>query len=135
MRIAVVAASEKKSEALIRQARAVAREFAMMGNVADAFEAGDSRVCSYDFVALCSEAAGLGGKIGPKFAEQLSRCGNLVGKRSMALLNKSSLFPGKALTSMMRAMEREGMVVTMAEVVSGEGEAAAMAREAPLTRS
>jgi hypothetical protein len=135
MRIAVVAVSEKKSEALIRQARAAAREFTMMGNIADSFEAGDSRVCSYDFIAVCSEAASLGGKIGPKFAEQISRCGNLVGKRSMALLNKSSLFPGKALTFMMRAMEREGMVVTMAEVVSGEGEAAAAAREAPLTRS
>jgi hypothetical protein len=135
MRIAVVAVSEKKSEPLVRQARAVAREFTMMGAIADFFESGDSRVCSYDFIVVCSEAASLGGKIGPKFAEQLSRCGNLVGRRSMALLNKSGLFPGRALTSMMRAMEREGMVVTMAETISGEGEAAAAAREAPLTRS
>jgi hypothetical protein len=135
MRIAVVAVSEKKSEPLVRQARAAAREFTMMGAIADFFESGDSRVCSYDFIVVCSEAASLGGKIGSKFAEQLSRCGNLVGRRSMALLNKSGLFPGKALTSMMRAMEREGMVVTMAEVISGEGEAAAAAREAPLTRS
>lgn len=135
MRIAVVAVSEKKSETLLRQSRAVAREFAMMGNIADSFEAGDSRVCSYDFIVVCSEAASLGGKIGPKFTEQLSRCGNLVGKRTMALLVKSGLFPGKALSTMMRALEREGMVVTMAEVISGEGEAAAAAREAPLTRS
>ncbi|MCE1195130.1 hypothetical protein LWX53_01340 [bacterium] len=135
MRIAVVALSEKKSESLLRHSRAVAREFTMMGNVADSFEAGDSRVSSYDFIVVCSEAAGLVGKIGPKFAEQLARCGNLVGRRSMALLVKAGLFPGKALSSMMRALEKEGMVVTMAEIVSGEGEAAAAAREAPLTRS
>ena len=76
---------------------------------------------------------GIGG-MGTKLGQQLSNGGNLVGKRAMALLVKSGLFPRKALSSLMRIIEKEGMVVTMGEIVANDGESAAAARGAPLIR-
>ena len=52
----------------------------------------------------------------------------------MALLVKSGLFPRKALAILMRSLEKEGMVVTMGEVVASDGEAVEAARSAPLVR-
>lgn len=134
MRVAVVAVSEKKSEKLRKIARAIAREFTMMGHVSELFENVDFRLSTYDFMVICSEPSGLGSGIGPKLGTQLSSGGNLVGKRSMAILSKSGFFPRKALGLLMRSLEKEGMVVTMGEVVASDGEAVEAARSAPLIR-
>lgn len=134
MRIAVVALGDKPSEKLLLGARAAAREFSMMGHAADFFENADTRLSSYDFVAACAEPRGIRGPGGAKLGEQLSACGNLVGRRSMALVFKQGLFPQKALSLFMKALEREGMVVTMGEVLADSGAFAAAAREAPLLR-
>ncbi|HWR11591.1 MAG TPA: hypothetical protein VN445_07210 [Rectinemataceae bacterium] len=134
MRIAVVAVSDKKSEKLQKLARAVSREFSLMGHVSDFLEAVDFRLSTYDFLVICSEPSGLGSGIGKKLGEQLSNGGNLVGKRSMSLLLKSGLLPQKALAIMMKTLEKEGMIVTMGEVVANDGESIAAAREAPLIR-
>ena len=134
MRIAVVAASEKRSEKLTRCAQALSRQFSAEGHVSDFSTTADSRFSTYDFLVVCSEPAGAGSAMGRKLGEQLSQGGNLVGKRSMAILVKSGLFPRKALANMMRILEKEGMVVTMAEVVANEAESAAAARDAPLMR-
>lgn len=134
MRIAVVAVGDKKTEKLRTRARAVVREFSMSGHLAEYFEAVESRIASYDFVVVCSEPVGMGKSIGTKIGVQLSGGGNLVGKRSMALLVKSGLFPQKSLAILMRSMEKEGMIVTMGEVVASDGEAVAAAQEAPLIR-
>ena len=134
MRIAVVAVSERKSERLRKMARATAREFSASGHLSELFESVDSRLCTYDFLVVCSEPKGLGSEIGSKLSMQLSNGGNLVGKRSMALLVKSGLFPGKALAKLMKALEKEGMVVTMGEVVARDSEAVEAVRSAPLLR-
>jgi len=134
MRIAVVAVSERKSEKLRKLARATAREFSLSGHLSELFESVDSRLCTYDFLVVCSEPSGLGSEIGSKLSMQLSNGGNLVGKRSMALLVKSGFFPGKALAKLMRALEKEGMIVTMGEVVARDSEAVEAARSAPLLR-
>jgi len=134
MRIAVVAISEKKTDRLLKLARAASREFSLMGHVSDFFEAVDYRLSTYDFLVVCSEPSGLGSGIGKKLGEQLSSGGNLVGKRTMALLVKSGLLPQKALAVMMTSLEKEGMIVTMGEVVANDGESVAAAREAPLLR-
>jgi hypothetical protein len=134
LRIAVVAISEKKSETLRTRARVIVREFSMMGHLAELFEAVDSRLSTYDFLVICSEPSGLGSGIGTRLSMQLSNGGNLVGKRSMALIVKSGLFSRKALSILMRSLEKEGMVVTMGEVVANDGESVAAARGAPLMR-
>jgi hypothetical protein len=134
MRIAVVAVSERKSEKLRKLARTTAREFSVSGHLSELFESVDSRLCTYDFLVVCSEPSGFGSEIGSKLSMQLSNGGNLVGKRSMALLVKSGFFPGKALAKLMRVLEKEGMVVTMGEVVARDNEAVEAVRSAPLLR-
>jgi len=134
MRIAVIAASEKRTERLTRCAQALSRQFSVEGHVSDFFTTTDSRFSTYDYLVVCSEPSGAGSAMGKKLGEQLSQGGNLVGKRSMAILVKSGLLPRKALANMMKILEKEGMVVTMAEVVANEAESAAAAREAPLIR-
>jgi len=134
MRIAVVAISDRRSETLRKRARVAAREFSMSGHLCELLETVDSRLSTYDFLVVCSEPNGLGGGMGTKLGQQLSNGGNLVGKRAMALLVKSGLFPRKALSSLMRIIEKEGMVVTMGEIVANDGESAAAARGAPLIR-
>ena len=134
MRIAVVAVSDKRSEKLKRIATSALREFGAMGHSADLFESVDSRLSIYDFLVVCSEPRGFGKALGPRLGEQLSNGGNLVGRRSMALLAKSGFFSRKALGILMGTMEREGLVVTMGEVVADEAESIAAAREAPILR-
>lgn len=134
MRIAVVAVSDKRSETLRRRAATAVREFSMAGHVTEMFESVDTRLSSYDFILVCSEPAGLFGDIGRKLAEQLPRGGSLLGRRSMALCVRSGLAPAKALSRLMTAMEKEGMVVTTGELVSSDSEVVAAVREAPLTR-
>ncbi len=134
MRIAVVAVSDKRSEALRRRAATAVREFSMAGHVTEVFESVDTRLSSYDFILVCSEPSSLMGNIGSKIPEQLPRGGSLLGKRAMALVVKSGLAPAKALSRLMTAMEKEGMVVTMGEIVSSDSEVVAAVREAPLTR-
>ncbi len=134
MRIAVIATSEKRSEKLKRCAQALSRQFSVEGHVSDFFSTCDSRFSTYDFLVVCSEPSGAGSAMGKKLGEQLSQGGNLVGKRSMAILVKAGFFPRKALSNMMRILEKEGMVVTMAEIVANEADSAEAAREAPLTR-
>lgn len=134
MRIAVIAASEKRSQRLTRCAQALSRQFSVQGHVSDFYATPDSRFSTYDFLVVCSEPSGTGSAMGKKLGEQLAQAGNLVGKRSMAILVKSGLLPRKALANMMKILEKEGMVVTMAEIVANEAESAAAAREAPLVR-
>lgn len=134
MRIAVVAISEKRSEKLKRIATSVLREFGAMGHSAELFENVDSHLSIYDFLVVCSEPRGFGKSLGPRLGEQLSNSGNLVGRRSMALLVKSGFFPRKSLNILMGMMEKEGLVVTMGELVVSEAESIAAARGAPIIR-
>jgi len=134
MRIAVVAISEKHSEKLRKIAVAAVREFDAMGHSAELFQSVDSNLSLYEFLVLCSEPSGYGKALGSRVGEQLSNAGNMVGRRSMALLAKSGFFPRKSLGILMSLMEKEGMVVTMGEVVANEAESIAAARGAPITR-
>ena len=88
----------------------------------------------FDFIVLCSEPSGFMGKISSKIHTSLSGNCNLSGKRSLAVLLRGGLASGKALAALMNAMEREGMLVVMGELVSNAQEAAKTARDAPLVR-
>lgn len=134
MHIAVVAISEKTSSRLRKIADAVAGEFRAMGHDVELFGGLDSRLSMLDFLVICSEPRGIGSDIGTKLSEQLARGGRLTGKRSMALLVRSGLFPQKALGKLMTAVEKEGLIVTMGEIVANERDSAAAARDAPLVR-
>lgn len=135
MHIVVLSVSEKQSEKLGSIAAAAARELSGMGHRVDLCTSSDARYPMADFVVVCSEPNGLGASIGSRAGEQLARAEYLSGKRSAALMLASGLFPGKALLKLMTAMENEGLVVTMGETVANAARAAALMREAPLSRN
>jgi hypothetical protein len=134
MRIAVIAISEGQSERLKNVAKAMEREFHAMGHQCEYVKEPGPALSMFDFIVLCSEPLGLLGKIGTKIHDSLSGKCNLSGKRALAVLLKGGLASGKALAALMNAMEREGMVVVMGELVSQAREAATIARDAPLVR-
>ncbi len=134
MNVSVVAVSDRKSEKLKMVARAVAEEFRSMGHSVEFMETPDYRMASSLFVAIVSEPKGLGSNIGDKIRTELAQCQSLVGKRTMALLVKSGFFPSKALGHLMKSLEKEGMVVTMGEVVASVADAIAAARGAPIVK-
>jgi hypothetical protein len=94
----------------------------------------DYRLASSLFIAVISEPKGLGSALGEKIRTELAQCQSLVGKRAMALMVKSGFLPSKALSRLMKAMEKEGMVVTMGDVVASAAEAIAVANGAPVAK-
>ncbi|MDD3981112.1 MAG: hypothetical protein RBT72_02730 [Spirochaetia bacterium] len=134
MRIAVVALSEKKSEQLTKIAHAVGREFSAMGQHCDVMTAGGSGLSGYDFLVFCSDSASVATVKNNRLSQLLASSGMLVGKRSMALLVAKGFFRNKKLGRYMSLLEKEGLILTMAELISNEAEAVAAARGAPLVR-
>ncbi len=134
MNVSVVAVSDRKSEKLKAVAKAVAEEFTSMGHSVELMDTVDYRLASSLFVAVVSEPRGLGSSIGDRIRTELARCQSLVGKRTMALIVKSGLFPSKALGQLMKSLEKEGMVVTMGEVVGSAADAIAATRGAPVVK-
>ncbi len=134
MRIAVVALSEKKSEQLTKIAQAVGREFKATGQDCDVVTGSGTGLSSYDFLVFCSDSASMARLKNNKLSHILSSAGMLVGKRSMALLWARGFLKRKKLSRFMSLLEKEGLVLTMAELISNETEAAAAARGAPLVR-
>lgn len=134
MNVSVVAISDRKSERLKSMAKAVADEFARLGHSVELMDTPDYRLASSLYIAVISEPKGLGSSLGDKLRIELARCQSLSGKRAMALMVKSGFFPAKALGRLMKAMEKEGMVVTMGDVVASPSEAVAVASGAPVVK-
>jgi hypothetical protein len=134
MRIAVIALSEKKSEHLNRIIQAAAGEFRIMGHSCEVMAKPSTGLSGYDFLVFCSDCASMAGLKNNRLGHSLSNAGSLVGKRSMALMRTGGFFPGKKLGRFMSLLEKEGLVLTMAELVSNEAQVASLARGAPLVR-
>jgi hypothetical protein len=134
MRIAVVALSERKNEQLIRITHAVAREFKAIGQECDVVIPTITGLSGYDYLVFCSDSASMATAKNDKISHILANAGTLVGKRSMVILLARGFLKYKKLSRVMSLLEREGLVLTMAELITNEAEAANLARSAPLVR-
>lgn len=134
MRIAVIALSEKRNEKLNRILHGFAGEFRAMGHSCDTMTSPVGGLSGYDFLVFCSDSASMAGLKNNRLNQTLSSAGSLVGKRSMAVLSKGTFFSNRNLGRLMSLLEKEGLVVTMAELISGEAEVPSLARGAPLIR-
>jgi hypothetical protein len=132
MRIAVIALSEKRNEKLNRILHGFAGEFRAMGHSCDTMTSPVGGLSGYDFLVFCSDYDIYRER--KKLGELLVRAGSLGGKRSMAVLSKGTFFSNRNLGRLMSLLEKEGLVVTMAELISGEAEVPSLARGAPLVR-
>ncbi len=96
-------------------------------DVVDGIRPADSlRLTPYEYVVVVSPSLGLiKGRVHPRVAETLSSCGNLTGKKGAAFVTRSLFSTAAANQDLMRAMEREGMVVNDFNVLENPEQAAA----------
>ena len=132
MRIAVVSVPAQR-KGIPEYVKSLARGMEAMGHrvdVLDAWTEDGFRLPGYDYVAVCAEAVSpWGGKMPEPLQKVLSVGSGLVGKKSAAFLKKTSpLFINKALTNLMKAMEKEGMLINWSEILINSSQAQALGK-------
>jgi len=132
MRIAVISVSARRNG---RQdcVKSLASGMESMGHrvdIVDAWAEDGYKLPAYEYIAVCAEASSLwGGKMPDALSRILASASSLVGKRSAAFLRKTSpFFINKALRNLMKAMEKEGMLVNWSEVLLSSAHANAMGK-------
>ncbi|MEW6549771.1 MAG: hypothetical protein AB1407_09975 [Spirochaetota bacterium] len=133
MRIAVISMGATPSAALAEIAKAVEREFVGMGHQCEGFAKPESRLAFFDFLVVCAEPGLWGALGGSSLRQAFGEC-NLSGRRAMALVLKKGFRPGKALSTLMNGLEKEGMVVPAGDIVANAAQAREAAKSAPLVR-
>jgi hypothetical protein len=132
MRIAVLSVPAQRSR-IPEYVKSLARGMESNGHkvdVLDAWTEDGFRLPGYEYVAVCAEAVSVfGGKMPEALQKILGSGSGLVGKKSAAFLKKTSpIFINKALSNLMKAMEREGMVVNWSDVLLNAPHAEALGK-------
>jgi len=131
MRIAVVSAPAQRKKAP-DYVEALAKGMEMMGHrvdIIDAWTEDGMRLPGYEYIAVVAEPASFfSGKIIPNIAKVLSAGSSLVGRKGAAFVKKSGLFYNRALSNLMRAMEKEGMRVNWSDILFNPPHAQAMGK-------
>ena len=99
-------------------------------NIMDAWTEDGFSLPGYEYVAVCAEAASAwGGKMPDALSRILSSGSGLVGKKSAAFFKKRGpLFVNRALSNLMKAMEKEGMLINWSDIILGSQHAEAMGK-------
>ncbi|GHV73748.1 hypothetical protein AGMMS49940_10500 [Spirochaetia bacterium] len=130
MRVVVIAVPARRSP-IPPYVTALAKGMEAMGHRADVLDAwtGDgSRLPAYEYIAVCAEAVSLfGGKM-PEALHRILASGNLTGKKSAAFLKKTGPFTTKAMSSLMRGMEKEGMYINWSDIILSAEQAEALGK-------
>jgi hypothetical protein len=121
MRIAIVSAPGKKKE-VPQYVESLARGMGSMGHrvdIIDAWADDGMRLPGYEYIAVCAETASFwGGKIPGAIAKVLAAGSSVAGKKSAAFIKKTGpFFLNKALGNLMKAMEKEGMIVNWSDII------------------
>jgi flavorubredoxin len=133
MRTVVVFFSGSNRSRILALAKALAKGMESQGHQVDIVD-GDhdvnTKLTAYQYLAVGTEPlSGLGGKISEKIGHFLNSAGMVAGKKSFAFVHKNVAGAGKALTRLMKAMEREGMFIKNSSVLSSAEEAEALGRK------
>lgn len=79
----------------------------------------------YEYIAVVTPSSALfGAKVPEKLIEALATCGNVSGKKGCALVVKSGFSSQKMCRSVMKEMEKQGMVVDYFDVIESVDHAA-----------
>ena len=131
MRIAVVSAPAVR-RAPPDYVKSLAKGMSSMGHfvdVVDAWTEDGIRLPGYDYVAVVTETISMfSAKIPDAVTRVLSVGSGLSGKKSAAFLKKGGLRLGKTFSNLMRAMEKEGMVVNWSDILLSAPHAEAMGK-------
>ena len=133
MRTVVVFFSGSNRNRILTLAKALAKGMESQGHQVDIVD-GDhdvnTKLTAYQYLAVGTEPlSGLGGKISEKISQFLNSAGMIAGKKSFAFVHKNVAGAGKALTRLMKVMEKEGMFIKNSNVMSSAEEAEAVGRK------
>ena len=122
MRIGLIVAGAQKAGSLGSYASAVSKGVEAMGHRIDTLDARTEdgrKLAGYEYLIVLSEPASFfSGKIPEYLSKFLASASSLVGKKGAAFLHPAGVFSGKAMSNLMRAMEKEGMCVNWSETVT-----------------
>jgi len=131
MRIAVISAPAVRKQPP-DYITALAKGMSMMGHrvdIVDAWTEDGFRLAGYEYIAVAAEPVSfISGKIPENVSKVLSAASSLVGKKSAAFIKKTGLFSNRALTNLMKAMEKEGMRVNWSDMLFNAPHAEAMGK-------
>ena len=132
MRIAVVSVSARRM-GIPEYVKSLAKGMESMGHrvdVLDAWTEDGYRLPGYEYVAVCAEPASVWGGVMPPALQKILGSGSgLLGKKSAAFLKKTSpFFVTKALSNLMKAMEKEGMMINWSEILLNPPHAEALGK-------
>jgi len=132
MRIVVINVSARRNGSQ-DFTKALANGMESMGHrvdILDAWTEDGYKLPAYEYIAVCAETASFwGGKMPEALSKILSSASSLTGKKGAAFLRKTGpFFINKALCNLMRAMEKEGMLVNWSEVLLSTAHATAMGK-------
>jgi hypothetical protein len=99
------------------------------GHIVDVFsgykDSYNLRLTGYEYVTVITASSPFfGSKIPPKVKEVLASSGTVSGKKGAALVIKAGFSSNKTCNVLMKAMEKEGMVIDYFEVVISADHAA-----------
>lgn len=130
MRIAVISLCARRKE-IPEYVKSLARGMESMGHrvdVLDAWTDDGFRLPGYEYVAVCAEADPRG-RMPDVLPKILGLGSGLVGKKSAAFLKKTSpFFVNRALKNLMKAMEKEGMLINWSDFILSGPQAEALGK-------
>ncbi len=131
MRVALINASARRKDVPAMTA-SLAKGMEAMGHrvdVLDAWTEEGTRLPGYEYIVVAAQSVSLfGGKMPACLAKLLSGASSLVGKKSAAFIVKTGPFTSKALSNLMRGMEKEGMFVNWSDILLNPGHAEAVGK-------
>jgi len=114
VRVAVVFFSRKREGGVAELAKALARGIESQGHQVDVIDSRgseDKKLTMYQYIAVGTEQLSFLGKISEQIAPYLANHGILNGKKSFAFVPLKTFGAQRALLSLMKSMEDEGMLV------------------------
>ncbi len=127
MRVVIVFFSSNNRERLLNLSRALARGVEAQGHQVDIVDGNhdiNTKLTIYRYIAVGAEQIStLGGKIPQQVNQFLNSSGMVSGKRCFAFVPKSFLGSGKALSRLMKGMEKEGMYLKNSAIFTSPQEA------------
>ena len=120
MRIAIISAPAAKKQPP-DYVQSFAKGMESMGHrvdIVDVWTDDGMRLPGYEYIAVIAEPASFfSGKISAKIPKILAAGSSVAGKKSAAFVKKAGLFSNRALSNLMKAMEKEGMVVNWSDLL------------------
>ena len=131
MRIAVVSAPSRRQPPP-DYVQALAKGMELMGHRVDIINAWTDdgmRLPGYEYIVVVTEPASFfSAKIPEVLPKVLSAGSGLGGRKSAAFVKKSGLRSDKTMSNVMKAMEKEGMVVNWCDILFNAPHAEAMGK-------